>query len=309
MSFDLSFYKKENSSLASQEIETYLTSKAHRESLDKKGWVFQNQNTGVYFYFDLFDTHNKNEDDEEPIFDGFVTTGLYFNINLVRPGFFGREADKFLTKMCEDLDIYIHDPQNDDDGQIPRKYSSDELYKSYIASNRASIGGMLQMFKQKGESPSFRGIVEDISNSVWEYNFNREKIQEVVGDNCFAPSVVFLERLEDKKVKPCTTWANTPLIFPTSVHYFIGPILGKGLFGGRKQIGLQVISVDLIKNIYKEYLTEEKIEGVSLIRFSGLSESETIKLFVDGIKEIVPFIERDFKVVPLEDLVSIAETA
>jgi hypothetical protein len=112
MSYDLYFFKRKESKLTVEQIENYLST--NLVAGEKGQWIFENNDTEVYFIFEKNETQidgEKMEFNEE--YDGFENLNFTFILNFLRPSFFGIEAFDFLEKMIEDLDLYISDFQSD----------------------------------------------------------------------------------------------------------------------------------------------------------------------------------------------------
>src|ERR1051325_1607755 len=67
---------------------------------------YENEDTGVYFSFDLPDEEDAEELDEE-----VPRYACAFNMNLSRPGFFALEAARELRTVTEELRFDMFDPQ------------------------------------------------------------------------------------------------------------------------------------------------------------------------------------------------------
>ena len=79
--------------------------------------------------------HTQQEGEEEETedlpdsFKDFVNTGIAFNLNFIRPSFFGQEAFNFVETFINDLDLFVMHPQGDDD--LPSKPSKKFLFENW----------------------------------------------------------------------------------------------------------------------------------------------------------------------------------
>ena len=106
------------------------------ESKTENQIVYENETTGVFCLFETYES----EDEEENDFGDIEDTNLCFNINYVRPDFFGIESFKIVDKLTEKFDLYVLDPQAEGE---PLKYKKGELLKSWLKSNE-KIDGTLE---------------------------------------------------------------------------------------------------------------------------------------------------------------------
>ena len=122
MSYDLYFYKRKEHQLSEGEIGDYLSHNVTPANKAGNQWFYENEDTEVYFSFD----HNQPEDDPESIelfekFSDFDNTHFTFNLNFLRPVFFGKEAFTIVEKLINDLDLYVLDPQSKTNPDKPSK--------------------------------------------------------------------------------------------------------------------------------------------------------------------------------------------
>jgi hypothetical protein len=100
----------------------------------------------VYFSFDYTDAKDVDpEEIEEQPNDGLVPTGLSFNINYIRPHFFGLEAEPELAALIEHFSFLIDDPQRQGMGR--GKYSREGFLRGWNAGN---LLGYIVHLKQNG---------------------------------------------------------------------------------------------------------------------------------------------------------------
>ncbi len=86
MSYDLYFYKQKGTVLSENQIAKYLTDNLVSVTENSNQWIYENEDTEVYYSFD----HNEPEDDPESIelyesFADFENTHFSFNLNFMRP--------------------------------------------------------------------------------------------------------------------------------------------------------------------------------------------------------------------------------
>lgn len=84
MSYDLFFYKRKNAATTSGVIADYLNRRLHHEHEFANQWLYENENTGVYFTINRDRNLIEDEGDHGSLFQ---YTGLSFNLNYLRPSF------------------------------------------------------------------------------------------------------------------------------------------------------------------------------------------------------------------------------
>src|SRR5260221_3148782 len=136
MSFDLYFYTAKNHNLSSEQIAEYLVAKGCVREDEFPQWIYSNETTGVYF---SFETQPESDDPEDiELFDSFrafENTHFTFNINFVRPNFFGLEAFPFVERFMSELDLYALNPQWQDNSANPSKETGDAYYSDWSRAN------------------------------------------------------------------------------------------------------------------------------------------------------------------------------
>ncbi|WP_290798268.1 hypothetical protein [Flavihumibacter sp. UBA7668] len=213
MSFDLFFYKKKKSLLTKEDITVYLDEQISREHEKASEWFYENPDTGVYFYFELSKPDLFNENPEESLPD-FEDLHFSFNLNFMRPDFFGMEAFKFVQELITVFDLYILNPQGN--AEVPIKESETSLFQSWLNGNKwASI----DYFKEIKASYIHPGK----SSKVWQYNYNKNKLQKELGDVYFVPTIFFLRKKENNEVITLSTWfQHIPTVIPPADFFLLG---------------------------------------------------------------------------------------
>lgn len=175
MSFDLYFYKQKDSSTTKDSVTTYLNINIPGEHTNTGQWVYENLDTGVYFYFESTGLDINKDTPTEP-FENFENLNISFSLNFMRPDFFGIEAFKFVEELLQALDLFVFNPQRNI--ELPVREKGACLFESWQKGNKwASIDHF------KGIDACF--IPASVSNKLWKYNFNRFKLQEKLGKEYF----------------------------------------------------------------------------------------------------------------------------
>ncbi|MBK9732838.1 MAG: hypothetical protein IPO83_16420 [Chitinophagaceae bacterium] len=273
MSYDLYFYKRKGRQLSEQEIGDYLTKNLVTPTEESNQWFFDNEDTRVYFFIN----HNEPEDDPEAIelyesFEDFDNTHFTFNLNFLRPNFFGLEAFKFVDKFVTDLDLFILNPQSQTDPDNPLKVDASTLFENWSITNlRQSVDHFNEF--------NFSFFPLDRSDKLWEFNFRRNEMQDTLGDAYFVPKVFFMKRKDTGEAISLTIWSeHLPIVLP-SVDYVLVTKDYKKLFRTVKEAGIVPYST-IIKN-FGTYFDSYDFNDSKIIHPTN---SEKVKDAFNGLK-------------------------
>ncbi|HEV8285493.1 MAG TPA: hypothetical protein VGQ09_14360 [Chitinophagaceae bacterium] len=214
MSYDLYFYKQKGTGLSEVQIADYLTDNLVSVNENGNQWFFENQDTEVYYSFD----QNQQEDDLESIelyesFPDFDNTHFSFNLNFMRPSFFGLEAFQFVEQFTNDLNLFVFNPQSASDN--PYKPTKNELFENW---NNTNLWASIDHFEKLHSAY----LPIDKSDEAWEYNFQRKIFQTDLGDGYFVPKVFFFKTKSDNNVVTISTWTqHIPNVFPPADYFLL----------------------------------------------------------------------------------------
>lgn len=205
MSYDL-YLKPRSGILDPQRIIDYFSARPNYKVDPPQAW-YQNEDTGVYFVFEL---QNEQEDDgEEPY-------PIALNINYFRPSYFIEEAEPEITAFVRAFDMIVLDPQNHGMGE--GEYSSDLLKSGWNSGNDFSYSG-IQREPQNRQNPA--SLPKAVLFKAWSWNLNRQKFQSELGESKFVPRILFI--LLDGEVRTAAVWPDgIPIAIP-DVDYLIVP--------------------------------------------------------------------------------------
>lgn len=215
MSFDLFFYKKKDNRLSEADIAAYLTK--HIVTPDgqfHKQWIYENQNTKVYFTVEW----NSPDDENEGVDDGyqdFVNTNFSFSINYFRPNFFGLETFPLIYQFIEALDLYVDDLQQKGGKDGPQKYTEAELLASWTVSNEQVTQGQHKQFNLEYLPP-------ENSNYLWQYQYLRPVLEARTKEDLYIPNLLVVkEKATGVLYTVCAWTTHIPLILPKVDLIFI----------------------------------------------------------------------------------------
>ena len=216
MSYDLYFGADTGRSGPTvEEQRAYFSGRAGYEVTDAQAW-YSNEDTGVYFCFDLGNQPIEVEEDEAgqdadtTPFENLAS----FNLNYFRPHFFGLEAALEVEAFVQNFDLVIDDPQLDGMGQ--GRFTAEGFLKGWNHGNAFAYRAMAQT------TPSEQTLLMPTSrlDSIWRWNFNRKDFQAQLGDTVFVPKMMFLN--VDGAPRTFCAWGDAiPVMLPEVDLVFI----------------------------------------------------------------------------------------
>lgn len=279
MSYDLNFFKRKDNKITEREIRSYLSQNLGLENNNQ--WFYENKDTEVYYIFE----HNGEEIDEEEIefieeYDDFENTNFIFILNFLRPSFFGIEAFEFIEKFILDLDLYISNPQSDKDE--PYKPTKEELYENW---NSTNLNSSSEHFSQKS---SFLEIEK--SNEIWKYNFERNKIQDKLGEAYFVPKMFFFKTKTENKVVTVSSWTeHIPNLIPNADYFLLTKVYTKFFRKTKENV---LVSKENLLKIFGEYFDDYDYPDCKIIHPENSKKISKIFNSVKSELKLENFAER-----------------
>jgi hypothetical protein len=126
MSYDLFFCTRPDNVVSKEEVSSYLSNIPNV----REDGVYHNEDTGVYFILELIE--QTDYEVETVIPSEYHDVGLSVNINYNRPKFFADESMPIIASLCEDLGLFVIDPQDHEIGgnSSPKQADVNELVNS-----------------------------------------------------------------------------------------------------------------------------------------------------------------------------------
>lgn len=282
MSYDLLFYKQKGKEISTAKISQYLSDNLVPVNEGGTQWFFENKDTEVYFSFDYneLDDDYQAEEDIEPI-DDFDDTYFSFNLNFMRPSFFGNEAFKFVEQFCRDLNLFVLNPQSSSEN--PYKPDEQEQFDIWSKTN-------LWASKDHFNEMQSCYLSERECYKVWEYNLNRQKLQQKLGDGYFVPKIFFFKIKQNNEPFTLTTWAeHIPIVLPTT-DYILLVRQYKKLFRTVKDTVLVSRKKLLIE--FGDYFDEYDFPNCKIIHQNKADQTKNKFNSIKPEKELGEFAER-----------------
>jgi hypothetical protein len=212
---------------------------------------YSNPKTGVYFSFDFEPQAPESPEDGPYLPEGYFDSGLSFNLNYLRPSYFGFEAMPIVEKLASRFGLHLVNPQERYDGPAPATAADGEvLIRSWIDSNRSAI---LSTIKQPNSKRPL-SMSPAASTYLWRYQKAKEDLERACGEAVFVPSLVPVQRKGEKIAGRAITYTQgLPMIVPECEWVFlVRP--KKGLFRSKKDPDVDAISGETFREVLASYV-------------------------------------------------------
>lgn len=271
MSYDLCLYKKSTNRISLEEIKSFLFTKFIYWKADNEYvWTYQNEETGVYCQIYLDDRSFVVDESEQYNFEGFDNLGLTFNVNFIRPDFFGYEVFPMIDEMVETLDLYVLNHSDNIEEPIPIQYPKNYSRDQWLSINQGINKSNFDQFNTNY-------LPLDISQKIWNYQKQRAQLQNKVGDDIFVVGYFLLKSLNDQQIYRVGVWPyHIPIIFPP-LDYFIIQQKHNKLFKTEESKGL--VSMKQIKEQLGNYIEDYESEITDLKIVKPASSNKIKKIF------------------------------
>jgi hypothetical protein len=210
MSYDL-YFKPRNGSFSDELFHSYFRDRPNYKCEGAQAW-YGNEDTGVYFVFELQTEQPPEEDDDEPL-EHFP---VVLNINYLRPSYFIFEAEPEVTAFVKHFDLLVSDPQMEGMGE--GEYNVEKLLSGWNCGNEFGYTSILK--DENNRSGVFHLPAEQLQNA-WRWNWSRSQVQARVGESKFVPRIIFMN-LGGSTVT-AAVWPDGIPVLVTRVDYFCVP--------------------------------------------------------------------------------------
>lgn len=214
MSYDLYFYKRQEAQISESDISSYLTNNLCSPNEKGNQWFFENEDTEVYFSFDLDEPTNESEENEPENIDEYEYTRISFNLSFLRPDFFGQEVFLFIDNLIQIFELYVVNPQDSESEDYPIQPEEGELYKNWSEINARHSAHLYEELEL-----NYYPLLA--SNAIWQHNFNKVELQMELGEEYFVPRILVLQTVDEKRIITLAIWPeHIPILVP-KVDYFL----------------------------------------------------------------------------------------
>ena len=181
MSYDL-FFKPRSGTFSEEGFHAYFRDRPNYQCEGPQAW-YGNEETGVYFVFELQNQAPAGDEDEE---SGEFPVAL--NINYFRPSFFVLEAEPEVTAFVRHFDLLVSDLQTNGMGE--GEYDAGKLVAGW---NHGNEFGYTAILRDESNRKGIHHLPTARLHDAWRWNYGRARLQEEVGENTFVPRIMFLD--------------------------------------------------------------------------------------------------------------------
>jgi hypothetical protein len=211
MSYDLDLYFEPEVS-RSRILQHLTTRKRYR--VEENNTVYQNPDTGVYFFMSLRCERNL-------LFQKNVASAA-FEINYGRPSFFGTEAEIELSALVAAFRPRIEDGQMR--GMVDGPYSAEGFLSGWNFGNLFTVRTCLLKSFELSSMPA------DTLSAAWAWNYHLAECKWR-NPSCFVPTIAFF-RIEGRPSRVVAWGDGMPILLPKVDYVLVGrDVSGEPRFG------------------------------------------------------------------------------
>lgn len=181
MSYDL-YFKPRNGSFSEELFHAYFRERPNYKCEGSQAW-YGNEDTGVYFVFELQTEQLPEEDDDEQLQHFPVA----LNINYLRPSYFIFEAEPEVTAFVKHFDLLVSDPQME--GMGDGEYNAEKLLSGWNCGNEF---GYTSILNDENNRSGISHLPAEQLHNAWRWNWSRTQVQASVGESKFVPRIMFI---------------------------------------------------------------------------------------------------------------------
>lgn len=181
MSYDL-YFKPRNGSFTEEKFFAYFRGKPNYKCEGSQAW-YGNEDTGVYFVFELQAELPSEDNDNEPL----AHFPVALNINYLRPSYFIFEAETEVTAFVKHFDLLVSDPQME--GMGDGEYNAEKLLSGWNCGNKFGYSSILG---DENNRSGLSHLPTEQLHRAWRWNLSRAQVQTRVGESKYVPCVMFI---------------------------------------------------------------------------------------------------------------------
>ena len=181
MSYDL-YFKPRSGSFSGELFHAYFRNRPNYKCEGVQAW-YGNEDTGVYFVFELQTEQPPEVDGDEPL--EYFPVAL--NINYLRPSYFIFEAEPEVTAFVNHFDLLVSDPQME--GMGDGEYNAEKLLSGWSCGNEF---GYTSILRDESNRSGIAHLPAEKLHNAWRWNWSRSEVQARVGESKFVPRIMFM---------------------------------------------------------------------------------------------------------------------
>lgn len=209
MSYSLFLHFKPR--LRRAEMLKYFAARKHYKAA-KDRVSYQNEDTGVYFWFDLRCGRD--------ILLRRTVVSAEFEINYNRPSFFGIEAEKELSAFVAAFHPRIEDPQMEGMGEGP--YSGDGFLRGWNFGNRFAI----EQTASKERDGKIATMPAAELHAAWQWNYQCAERRDRLNLRYYMPTILFW-RIDGRAQRVVIWGESMPILLPRVDYVVVAREIGK----------------------------------------------------------------------------------
>lgn len=210
MSYDL-YFRPRNGSFSEELFHAYFRERPNYKCEGSQAW-YGNEDTGVYFLFELQTEQLPEEDGDEPL-EHFPVA---LNINYLRPSYFIFEAEPEVTAFVKHFNLLVSDPQME--GMGDGEYNAEKLLSGW---NRGNEFGYTSILRDENNRSGISHLPAEQLYNAWRWNWSRTQVQASVGESKFVPRIMFMNL--DGSTVTAAVWPDGIPVVVTRVDYLCVP--------------------------------------------------------------------------------------
>ncbi len=252
MSYDL-YFKPRNESFTEESFLLYFRDRPNYKCEGSQAW-YSNEDTGVYFVFELH-TEQQLENCDDEVSEYFPVA---LNVNFLRPSYFILEAEPEVTAFVRYFDLLVSDPQME--GMGDGEYNTEKLLSGWNCGNEF---GCTAVLKSKNNRSGVFHLPTEQLHQAWRWNLSRNQVQARVGESKFVPRIMFMN-LGGSTIT-AAVWPDGIPVVVTRVDYLCIPrkeLAPRKFF--RKKEDITFVAWDVALPILSKHGTQNEDGSISL---------------------------------------------
>lgn len=205
--------------LTRRDFHAYFNGRPHYHLSPHQAW-YENEETGVYFSFDL-----------QPE----AATTAVLKLNFFRPHFFALEAEPELAALVDHFQAGVRETSKGASGResTASTYESDNFLSAWNQGNAEAYTAMLQ---QKRSCRYLQGRPKEELEKVWRWNFQRTARMEELPPGVHVPKLMYVT-VEEDLVLTCIWSDAMPVLLPMVERVILHrkAMAPSSFFQGRKE--------------------------------------------------------------------------
>ncbi len=287
MSYDLWLSKVNQEKATLRAMQEWFSARSHftLQGDDKSQAFYENEDTGVYFWFELDEPIETSNDIE-------VSIDIFLGLNFARPNFFALEAAIEIEVFCEKFDLTSCNPQEEETVFLPfdaAKFTDNYKLHNQMATERLMTEYNIDLYHFSDKK----------LDSIWYWNYSIEKKYAEINEDIFIPRIFIVQ--ENDCLYPVFIWTDAiPTLIPSVNHILINREKFSPLnsFFRKGDPAHNLISSEYFKDIFSTDFAPTKYGKRILMPIYQKPSSKLKKIFKE-----YPHEDTDITIIPFDKLI------